>query len=415
VSPAKEASTSRAQHHDRSDSRPNEAHEPKDIKSERHNLTKLAAWHISDSKELASFMTAMRAFEERAREQGISEKELARTYKQVERLFTTRGDKPITAADRSILAQQIMMLAASPDNIDQGKHGTCNVSALESIMFNRVPSQAAEFIVNAAISGAKSHDGQFYAALGPDDFRKDSESAIHPPKDGQRSFASQIFQTAAIDLGFCDKGLRYGETESSPGKIEEWWIDSHGKRTKWEGITIADVAKIYERITGDRDNSIFLRNAFFVGENDRLRTFETEADLAQLLAKTKKFPVMVHVDGSCPPLDRYNLHPGADGNHVITISNYDPRSGIVKFSNWWGKLSRGQSMSVHDLFIDTHYHSQVIKLLEKDVEWNKQHHQRNYEKEYELLRLQYGAKLISEAEFRRRIAEVATDQSKGIK
>jgi predicted lipoprotein len=62
----------------------------------------------------------MRLFEERAERDNLSPTEIAKTYKEIDRLLEAKGDKPLKPEQRKDLAEQIMRQAADPTTIDQG-------------------------------------------------------------------------------------------------------------------------------------------------------------------------------------------------------------------------------------------------------------------------------------------------------
>ena len=94
-----------------------------------------------------------------------------------------------------------MSNAAQQHEIDQGMHNTCNVTTLEQTLNRQSPDKAAQMVSEVGLTGQyKSPDGQTIN-LDPRSLHPDGETNFRgtEAKDGNRNYASQVFDMAAIN------------------------------------------------------------------------------------------------------------------------------------------------------------------------------------------------------------------------
>ncbi|MBZ0185346.1 MAG: FHA domain-containing protein, partial [Candidatus Obscuribacterales bacterium] len=169
-----------------------------------------------DEAQQVRYKNMMNAFEQRAREAGLSQQEKALTFHHVRRLFQAEYGAFLTAPERSRLAEQIMFMAGNPAKICQGANSTCNVSTVEHRLFARQPSEAARLISDVVITGkyvtadgSKVDLGRIPGVLRPDPeslmlARQFSPDGSDIKIDGKRTYAGQIFETTAVNLRWAD-------------------------------------------------------------------------------------------------------------------------------------------------------------------------------------------------------------------
>lgn len=368
-----------------------------DVRVERSKLEQLAESKIHDPEQLAKFHADMLRFEERAAKQDppLSPKEIADTYKQEERLLNATGDSPLKESDRVKLAEQVMSQAATPTSVDQGQHNSCSVATVESRTYTRNPSEAARLVTDVATTGKyKTPDGT-EVTVDPASIKpRDQEAQTNPPGDGDRSHASQIFQVTAVNVHYQTHGydytdvngvehhvppgkLQYQQAEVKPGTnppetgerlvdtstnppttIMEDWKNNTPLRSP--GLKDGDIAGISNKISG-KDDTVYLGHEKQVeGDLKGVTTFKNEEQLKDEIAKAKaehKMPIIMRVHTGEEPF----LHDsgggkagGSGGWHVVTITDYDEKTGRVKIDNQWGSHAdhqgEGKEVSVHDLF-----------------------------------------------------------------
>lgn len=108
----------------------------------------------------------MRRFEERAKREGISEAEIAKTYFQANRLLEANPaelNNGLDKGDFARTAQSLIHGAARPGDTNQGNHLTCNVTVLREAMLTKTPSKAGAIAADAMTSKAGIYtapDGQ---------------------------------------------------------------------------------------------------------------------------------------------------------------------------------------------------------------------------------------------------------------
>lgn len=257
-----------------------------------------------------------------------------------------------TKPDKDLLAQQIIDHAAHPHYIGQGDHNTCNVTALESRLFSTEPSKASQLIADVATTGQYTAKDGSTVTLDQKDLAKDSNSQanLSANGDGDRSYASQLFQTTALDLHFQTEGKRYrdipgGNTPSDrnayglPDKEEV--IDSHGRHKPFTGLNLPAISQIAGKITGENEQGHFWQNANEVDktqDNRSTTVFKSEVDFEDKLKshnKTDDYPVVLFVDSSKAPFDdRASLNAGGSGAwHVVTVTGYNEKEREVSYAN----------------------------------------------------------------------------------
>jgi hypothetical protein len=326
-----------------------------------HNLESLSS---SDRERIKQNMTE---FEERSKSEHLPQQEVRKTYEQVNRLYDSKEEYPVTQKDKQVLADQILQHAARSHNIDQGQHSTCGVTALESTTFSTNPSGAAKLLVDVGTKGSYTTTDGTTVRLHPRDFDKDQESSTNPPKDGDRSYASKLFQETALNLHYQAQGKRYVETPSTPGDRDSYGlpdkaevVDASGKRETFKGITMAQLADVDAAINGKSDSSRFLvhYDASPAEVGGKVQTFHTEDQFKSQLEKlsqTHGFPVSVFVDSTKPPFNMGTAEGagGSGSGHAVTITGYNSTTGRVEVANQWGSKHNhtgADAIRAHELY-----------------------------------------------------------------
>lgn len=74
----------------------------------------------------------MQTFEARAKRDGISSEEVARTCRDLAHVLELKGNVPLSQRERVRLVNGAMANAAEPTSNDQGKYSTCQITTIES-------------------------------------------------------------------------------------------------------------------------------------------------------------------------------------------------------------------------------------------------------------------------------------------
>ncbi|MCA9800546.1 MAG: tyrosine-protein phosphatase, partial [Cyanobacteria bacterium HKST-UBA02] len=340
---------------------------------------------FDDNSQRLRFKQMMNDFEKRAREAGLSAEEKALTFHHVRRLYQAEYGAFLTAPERSGLAEQIFFLAAHPEKVCQGANSTCNVSTLERRLFAKNPSEAVRLISDVVITGkyvtangVKVDLGRIPGVLAPDSearmlARGFSADGSDLKIDGRRTYASQIFETTAVNLNWAQSAeykLKPGDMvvyEKVPGPVtgsgtEElvrYSVDSLGNLNREvvknsPHIYVSDLEPLYRQISGTTDSNFVLwHGANGINSADDLRRsierIEKEGGPGVIMVHTRNEPFWTDSGGG--------VAGGSGGWHVVNVEGVrkDPRTGryVVDVTNQWNDASHhvgDQAIPLEQLF-----------------------------------------------------------------
>lgn len=323
------------------------------ISETRERLLSLAREHITDHHMLSRFRADMVRFENRLallQSQGLSlaemERQIRQTYSQLSRLMQNgRQVNPvISARNRIILASQVINQAANPENILQGSNPTCSVTAgVEFRLYSRLPSEAARIVADTALHGQVNLSDNYSDEIQPRPivipFVQNLEPAIaadgnNANRHGERSFASQLLQLAAINGVLQVSGSRhqYGVVQNNAEWVEG--LLDNGRLVEGSpGFNFAEIVLANSLFEPFRENSFIetLDSRRFglhrYASPDRLRHLFTEVDtiddLRRILetansSSPSNFPITVGYRTIYGPL-------ASGTGHAINIVGYDPQ------------------------------------------------------------------------------------------
>ncbi len=341
------------------------ANDTKQLDAERQRLKEAADKSGMTPEQRDKFNKDMEAFEKRAKEQGLSPDEVAKTYAQTTRLLEATDGK-VPKDQREVLAQNIMHHAANPENVDQGQHNTCNTTTLAENLFTKNPSKAAEMIASTAITGEwKAPDGKVIK-IDPGSLVPGAEEIRNPPANGMRSHATQILNVVMTNDATQRRNppvFYRQETPTGPGDSGERLYDQNGKMitekvkdpndpSKYVDkpvssptLSYSEINQIGRRLTGE-DKVMRFGNG-----SDGGITYNSEQEMRDKIKQAKdqgKLPLVLGVDANKPPFG----NSPEFGAHVVTITGYDEKTGRVRVSNQWGSQS-DQWVDIKDLYKNT--------------------------------------------------------------
>lgn len=336
----------------------------------RKEVLNLAAANGIDKNVFAG---QMRALEDRVKAKETTASEVKSTYDNVARLLRNDGNSQLSKGDMNRLATQVMKHASDPSMVFQGAYNTCTVAALEVRTYTRNPGAAAKLVADVAEKGffRSSFDGTRV-----DVDRKPHGESLLAEKDNTRTHASEIFQVAAANLHWTDKGKQYSQiTPGADGGYSsvrrknntedngERLVDKKTGRPVENGelhypaIPDGSYDKIASRITGRKETQVLMSHADQLNESapnvmqpKSARQMET---MLSQLRKEGKFPILVSIDANNEPFktDGTSLtqsgSPGVaaddDGAHMITVKKYIPGEkglpGRILIDNTWDKAT----------------------------------------------------------------------------
>ncbi len=307
--------------------------------------------------EQAAMAKDMKDFETRAQQQHLPPEEISKTYDQMSRLLSTPNkDSAIPDDNRVKLAEGILHECAHPSDIDQGAHQTCNVTTVAEQGFSRNPSTMAEMAATTAIKGEwTAPDGKVIKvdnnslAIAPF-----SEEQNQPPKDGERSYATQVLNVVMInDCTQRRVPPQYYQQQvpdgSVPADTGERLYGADGKLVTAKVMNgdgqQMDVPVAAPYVTDGELTSLgkrlYHKNYDSIGVNDESIGVENVNSPGTLELKVKqmqdqgKLPITMGVDCNHKPITN-NEQPGF-GGHVVTIDGYNPVTHQIHISNQYGK------------------------------------------------------------------------------
>lgn len=414
------------------------------VKSQRDALKEKAEAKIHDPQQLAKFHADMARLEDRSKEieenykkQGLSEKEahekrqqeVGKTYQQIGRILDAPDNPnvPIDQRHRIEIAEQVMSQAATPTSIGQLPHPTCNVTVAETRAYTRTPSEASRLVADMTTTGSYTTKSGTTVQLDQESLKPHDTACTNPPVDGGRSYASQLFQVTAVNVGYREKGstLHYEQHDADPNNPNDHgdrnmdyaktppkeegpdWYDKLRGRTdpklfRHPHLTDADVQNVGNAINGEKEKWL-VRHKDSEAARDSVPEVTSEQQLNEQIKAAKeqgKLPIAVRVHtGNEPFVSDIGNPSGNPGDwHVVTVTDYQegPPARVALDNQWDSKVDHpnGTSeISVHDLYhsMRNPNNSEQIKELEHDVAYNKENGKRDYAKEVDLLRLKRQA------------------------
>jgi hypothetical protein len=413
-----------------------ESHE--DLITEKARLRERAKDSF-DANQYAQAEKYMNAFEKRAPEDKLSDKDIARTYHHVSRILENQTCFALTEKEHKKAALGILENASDPTKIDQGGHSTCNVTTIESRLYTRRPEDAARLVADVALRGNYTSGDGTTVLIPRQSLQPDFEAKSDVSIDGQRNYASQLFQVTAVNVYYAheDINLRYEQHDRDPNipgdsgeRLMDYTSPDYPKIAdgnnivrrvffgsdplRSPGMDAGAIAKTINHITGLNETDAVIRNDDWGPNFGDIFLVGTEEEFKNKLKEHKeqdKFPTILSLDAMNEPFHQGgDLSEGRRG-HVVTIRDYDPDSELVAVDNQWGTnsdLLGSNRISAHDLYIalgEADAES-TISLLEEDVEKSFEQGNPNLYKNLELIRLQRRDGDIDDKEYDQKIIDI---------
>jgi hypothetical protein len=320
---------------------------------------------ITKNRDIKRLLDDMTTFETRAKSAGITDAQVDEVYKHATRLLA-EPQGTMSQSDRNKIALQIIRNSAKPNNIDQGHHGTCNVSVVEGRIYTRNPEAAAKLIADVATTGSfTTADG---AKITPTarSLQADDEAGGTWASDGERGLAGQVFQVTAANIKWQRQVVTPDFRLSKLGQIVYEQIPN--KRSRFSGdtgervmdynvtpprettkysqgpsLSVSDLTDISNQITGKTEKDFVFENKVHAGRDTITVSSPQELETAILDAqKNGKLPAFIRVHTGNDPFltDQGGWFSRQRGVwHVVSVTNYDQKSKKVSIDNQWGGSS----------------------------------------------------------------------------
>ncbi len=178
----------------------------------------------------------------------------------------------------------------------------------------------------------------------------------------QRRAAPQFYSQEAE--GSSDNGERLRDANGAEITVKRPVVqkDADGKELttfvdaplRGPNVNISEMSDLGVRLFGDKQ---FIINNDKNAGNPNLATIKTEGELTGSLTALKteqKLPAIIVVDAAHP---MYNQNSTKGGHwHVVSVTDFDEKAGLVTISNQWGKANDKQ-VKLADLYNTTmQYH-----------------------------------------------------------
>lgn len=220
-----------------------------------------------------------------------------------------------------------------------------------------------------------------------------TEEIAHSHGNSNRSYASEIVQVTAMNIEYQRHGVRTdnGAFELIPGQFARYqqgfqrmganppdvgdriidlrtnqpMTDSNGIPLNNIGVTDNQIIDISRQIIGQEEGDTVLANAQRASYGygyDRAERIDSEQDLRQTLTRLRQgghLPAQMIIHSGNEPFfgdSGGGVAGGSGGWHVVTVRDFDERTGRVSLDNQWGTdadHTKGNEMSVSDLYLAT--------------------------------------------------------------
>lgn len=390
---------------------------------------------IKDPVDSVKFEADMVRFEDRCTKRRLPESEVIQTFEQIKRLIDSKSDY-LSDKDRLRLAQEILSQAAEPRSICQGIFKTCQVSAIEAMIYTTEPSKAAKVIADIALMGEFAPTG--YMPVKFDNLRAHN---LTPPHfdllDGTSSFATQILHAAAVNAIYanngsgkqyfidqrdrkdardrgerlCDKDghelARHHALDDNDTVTAYRMLAGRNEGGRWDSIRTLSDADIVQGL--NRDGCVMIchkeSSAGVAGNVDKVADERELIKLLTALKEAGRLPVAIWVHTAHEPFfsDARGEQAGAVGGpHVVTITEFvTGPPPVVAIDNHW--LSSGDrrttNVMLHDLYVSMREPKDTICDLQAEVEVNRANNTIDTSKELDLVRLKYRAKQMDDTSY----------------
>lgn len=324
-----------------------------EVKKPIRSLIKRAALRFGPD-DFARFQNALGAAWGRANNEGHN-RQFRETCGSLLKLLDNKK-AVICRDDREQLAYEVLYFIANPERVDQGYYPTCTATAYAAAAFAERPELIARLVLEAAkrASFASPVDGRqvpvTYTGLLSPYPGLPGDDPLQAPQDGERAFSIQLLNTVFLnDVGrSAYKFITVNKSAVSypdqllyvtdpTGQQPDHWITTTGQYVaNFEGAYVSDFTLVGLSWCGDTT----LYHDHYYGPYNGSKVFASAADLGQQLYNiiTVQHQTVVLVVSGTEVAEYFRHLPGTESqqNHVISITMYDPSTGMAYLNNQWG-------------------------------------------------------------------------------
>ncbi len=220
---------------------------------------------------------------------------LNKFYEQLSRIDKAQN---LDTAEKRDLRDNILRHVSSPEELYQGRSGTCNVSVIQRDMAMMDPASYAGFIVDTISTGEFTTSKDEKINFDVDNLKLLDSSG--------RDLASRIFQAAAVQISVWPGEFR--NTENGVGELsKEFRGEALDGAVPFPGLKMTEIAQAQTTI--QRQNAAVVR-------------IDDVDDLVAAFEASGGEPIIVAINPEAPPFDD-NEKPGFETPHVATITKIE--------------------------------------------------------------------------------------------
>lgn len=293
---------------------------------------------IADPYSRERFKSDTATFLNRAKKARLPHSEVSQLITQVNVLLEPTDSSRLPQQRREMLARQIMHHAADPTSIDQGSNPTCTVNAAEVVLFARRPGESARMLRHLADTLEYSTRSGMQIRLNPEAMTPDTKAQNDHIYDDERSYASQIFQSALINAGMPafdpQNNGRYDYYPARRARSESNW-----EVPAFRGFPAEATTAAIRAVEPNLGEMVYLSDRNIISEMDLVATLKT-------LKAQNALPVIIEVSQSAEPFrTELRRKPRPGSTHVVTAWDIDS-SNRVKIDNSWGSSNDHMTVGI---------------------------------------------------------------------
>ncbi|MBX9669064.1 MAG: hypothetical protein K2X93_15675 [Candidatus Obscuribacterales bacterium] len=282
---------------------------------------------------------------------------------QATRLLEGRKDSALPPKEKAALAYQLFHHIVNSDRNDQGRNNTCNVTVLRTMALKEKPEVVAKLAADVANDGEfKTKDNQtIKVPMDSVKVRPGSPEATFPPADGARSALGKLWDVSTINAikqtesgGVTYKEVAPTERADTGGRLFRTRTDgkTEVKYSKPGGggdkpydspdVQSGRLADAWNKLTGDTLKDRFLSHVNRGLDHKDLQSgkIANKEQLHNALVNGTAGGKSLIVQGNTGDLSKIaNKLPNrpAGGEHVWTVTGYNPITKQATVQNSWGK------------------------------------------------------------------------------
>lgn len=195
---------------------------------------------------------------------GGTRAELAATYAQITKLLTSPGDNVLPAENRVAAARQLARELGDPGSIDQGSSSdACRIACAQYRLAWRRPSVVAKVVTDALVDSKINLAGVSLPFDNQNRKPASPQAVKFPRPTNERSFASQVFQLAAMNslgqvpqvvrehIAYTNRWNIAGRSEAPEDTVQLKFVQKHETHETHEDINGVIQRQVRERKPGD--------------------------------------------------------------------------------------------------------------------------------------------------------------------